>query len=168
MQTATGGSDNTAIGNGSLQLMTTGSNNTGLGWDTLHSVTTGTQNTAIGAACGLAITTHSSNTFVGYNSGNVGTTDADNQTCLGALAKCTGAGAVAIGIDSGGGFVNAGTNEFALGNGNHIVMFRNVTTGAGSAALGANCPATTLTAPKGWIRMRDASGGTIGYIPYWQ
>jgi hypothetical protein len=37
-------------------------------------------------------------------------------------------------------------------------------TGAGSAALGANCPAGTLTAPYKWLKV-IFSDGNVGYIP---
>ncbi len=40
------------------------------------------------------------------------------------------------------------------------------TTGAGSAALGANCPAGTPTAPYTWLEV-IASDGTTVYIPAW-
>ena len=41
------------------------------------------------------------------------------------------------------------------------------TTGAGSAALGANCPATTLTAPYTWVRVKTSDGST-GWLPIWK
>lgn len=41
------------------------------------------------------------------------------------------------------------------------------TTGAGSAALGANCPATTATAPYTWVRVKTSDGST-GFIPIWK
>lgn len=41
------------------------------------------------------------------------------------------------------------------------------TTGAGSAALGANSPATTNTAPYTWIQATAADGSTV-YIPAWK
>lgn len=41
------------------------------------------------------------------------------------------------------------------------------TTGAGSAALGANSPATTNTAPYTWIKVKTADGSTA-YIPAWK
>lgn len=40
-------------------------------------------------------------------------------------------------------------------------------TGAGSAALGSNSPATTLTAPYKWITVY-ASDGTTCYLPIWK
>lgn len=41
------------------------------------------------------------------------------------------------------------------------------TTGAGSAALGTNSPATTNTAPYTWIRAVSSDGSTV-YIPAWK
>jgi len=41
------------------------------------------------------------------------------------------------------------------------------TTGAGSAALGANCPASTLTAPYTWVQITTSDGSTA-YIPAWK
>jgi hypothetical protein len=40
-------------------------------------------------------------------------------------------------------------------------------TGAGSAALGANCPAITLTAPYKWATVVTSDGST-GYVPIWK
>jgi hypothetical protein len=41
------------------------------------------------------------------------------------------------------------------------------TTGAGSAALGANCPATTVTAPNTWLKVEDSAGNVL-YVPAWK
>lgn len=41
------------------------------------------------------------------------------------------------------------------------------TTGAGSAALGANSPAVTNTAPYTWLKVISADGSTV-YIPAWK
>lgn len=41
----------------------------------------------------------------------------------------------------------------------------NGVTGAGSAALGANCPATTPAAPATWTTV--SLNGTPAYIPVW-
>jgi hypothetical protein len=40
-------------------------------------------------------------------------------------------------------------------------------TGAGSAALGANCPAVTPLQPYTWEKGTSADGSTI-YIPVWK
>jgi hypothetical protein len=39
--------------------------------------------------------------------------------------------------------------------------------GAGSAALGANCPATTATAPYTWLKALASDGSTV-YLPAWK
>lgn len=49
-------------------------------------------------------------------------------------------------------------------NGNNLVGIPNGSTGAGSAALGSNSPAVTLTAPATWIPVTLANGTTV-YIP---
>lgn len=41
------------------------------------------------------------------------------------------------------------------------------TTGAGSALLGANCPASTVSAPYTWIQATSSDGSTV-YIPVWK
>lgn len=41
------------------------------------------------------------------------------------------------------------------------------TTGGGSAALGANCPASTVAAPYTWMQMLSADGSTV-YVPAWK
>ena len=41
------------------------------------------------------------------------------------------------------------------------------TTGAGSASLGANCPAVAPTAPYTWIQVKTADGSTA-YVPAWK
>lgn len=43
----------------------------------------------------------------------------------------------------------------------------NEATGSGSAALGANCPATTPSAPHTWEKIVTSDGST-GYIPVWK
>lgn len=43
----------------------------------------------------------------------------------------------------------------------------NESTGAGSALLGANSPAATLTAPYKWIKFTTSDGSTV-YIPCWK
>jgi len=57
---------------------------------------------------------------------------------------------------------NTGVSEL------HAVKFAGANgTGAGSAALGANSPASTLTAPYTWITVTTADGSTA-YIPAWK
>lgn len=58
----------------------------------------------------------------------------------------------------------------ALGTGTTRTMRLNRlkgTTAAGTPTLGANCPATTLTAPYQWIEVTTSDGSTA-YIPAWK
>ena len=57
---------------------------------------------------------------------------------------------------------NAGVN--VKGN---VTFSGTNSTGSGSAALGANCPAITATAPYTWIKV-IAKDGTTVYIPAWE
>jgi hypothetical protein len=43
----------------------------------------------------------------------------------------------------------------------------NEATGAGSALLGANCPATTASAPYTWLKIRSSDNSNV-YIPVWK
>jgi hypothetical protein len=70
----------------------------------------------------------------------------------------------------------AGDSDFMIYNGtawtfdnNHagILQFQQATTGAASAALGANSPATVATAPYTWIQAKAPDGTTV-YIPAWK
>lgn len=71
---------NSAVGNGALQLNTTGSNNSAFGTNALYSNTTGSNNTA-----------------VGNNANNVGSTSYTNNTCLGANSMVSGSNQVQLG-----------------------------------------------------------------------
>jgi hypothetical protein len=57
------------------------------------------------------------------------------------------------------------------GTGNAVVVgtlrCKTNATGSGSAALGANCPATTVSAPYTWIKMISSDGSTV-YVPAWK
>jgi len=70
-------------------------------------------------------------------------------------------GNLVIGTSSDNGFAlyNNGTSYF---NGN--IQIAQNSTGAGSAALGRNCPAIDPTTPYTWIKMISADGSTV-YIP---
>ena len=48
-----------------------------------------------------------------------------------------------------------------------IVKYLTTSVGAGLAALGANCPAVTLTAPFAWVQAQASDGSTI-WIPGWK
>lgn len=68
----------------------------------------------------------------------------------------------------------AGGTNYAIFTGTGIILHGdsvktvagNESTGAGSAALGANCPAVTLTAPYKWIKMLTSDGSTVYYPVY--
>jgi hypothetical protein len=60
-------------------------------------------------------------------------------------------------VRSDGGITQTGTPRFNGPN----------PTGAGSASLGANCPATTTTAPYKWIQVTTQDGSTA-YVPCWK
>lgn len=65
----------------------------------------------------------------------------------------------AIYKDSNGDIISAGVLHFTSAS--------NESTGAGSASLGANSPAITLTAPYKWLKIK-LSDGSVGYIPIWK
>jgi hypothetical protein len=59
-----------------------------------------------------------------------------------------------------------GSSKLSIDNTGVIQVSQN-STGAGSAALGANSPATTNTAPYTWIKMKSSDGSTV-YVPAWK
>jgi hypothetical protein len=95
------------------------------------------------------------------------TASAVNYTSMTGGATGTGPTILGTGTDS-----NVDLRLSAKGTGN-IRMLNNPrfdgtnSTGAGSAALGSNCPAGTLTAPYKWIQAVSADGSTV-YIPAWK
>ncbi len=89
-------------------------------------------------------------------------------TCLGYKTHCTAAGAVAIGVSTAGVAASATlANQIALGTTAHLVKFSNNTTGTGTALLGSNCPAATVSAPFTWIKLHSKTG-TVVYVPAWK
>lgn len=77
---------------------------------------------------------------------------------------------------SGTNFSDAGTNTIAMVEQDGVVRIDagkqqtaavNEATGAGSAALGANCPAVTVGAPYKWIKMTTSDGSAV-YCPVWK
>lgn len=176
--TLTGG-NLTAVGYIALQSAT-GGNNTAVGAQAGSAVTTGSSNTLLGALCGQSILVGANNTLVGKSAGtnSVDTNGATalgsatvavaNSLALGLSASATGNGSVALGTDNTGAGTSVTTNNtIALGNANHKVRISNNTSGAGSAALGANCPAVTATAPYTWFAMLSSDGSTV-YVPAWK
>ncbi len=59
-----------------------------------------------------------------------------------------------------------------VGTNDRFVIVASTATGAGSAALGANSPAATPTAPAWWVTVNvcnsDGTGCQTGYIPVWK
>lgn len=181
----TSGIENTAFGR-SAAAGTSGNSNIAVGYFA-SAGTTGSENVAIGAGAGAG-TSGGNNTQIGYNAGQNITTGNDNTavgafsgptgtaitptTCLGSSTSCTllANGGVAIGIDHSSNSAQAkNQDDFVLGTANHIMVFSNHSTGGTTTILGTNSPAVSAT-PAGWIKMRasNASGSTIGWIPFWQ
>ena len=170
----TTGNYNTASGMNALQNNTTGNQNTASGMNALYSNTTGYSNTASGFEAGYtatpanATTTAVGQTLSGFQSGQGTATQANYISTLGYQTLVDNAGGVAIGADSTGVGAHANAvDEIALGTANHQVRLFNNTTGAGSALLGANCPAVTVTAPYTWFKMLSGDGSTV-YVPAWK
>lgn len=189
LKAATSGG-NTAVGASAMTAATSASGTTALGLSAAAAVTTGVNSVYIGQNAGYkpagtlanASVLGSSNTFVGYQTGVNSAGDYSNGTALGhqalvngnyatALGKGTvagAAGAVAIGVDHLGTSASTTTQDvIALGTVNHQVQISNNATGAGSAALGANCPAVTATAPYTWLKLMSSDGSTV-YAPVWK
>ena len=115
-----------------------------------------------------ATTTANGQTLIGYQSGQGTPTQANYISTLGYQTLADAAGGVAIGTDHTGAGAHATAQDaIALGTALHQVKISNNATGAGSAALGANCPATTTTAPYTWLKMLSGDGSTV-YIPCWK
>tara|TARA_R110000868_G_scaffold139996_1_gene355257 strand:- start:191 stop:1078 length:888 start_codon:yes stop_codon:yes gene_type:complete len=85
----TTGDGNAALGKDALALCTTGDNNTGLGHKAMsNGVVTGDDNTALGRSAGYNVTSGDNNIFLGHDSGYTGSpggniTTASNEICLG-------------------------------------------------------------------------------------
>lgn len=73
----------------------------------------------------------------------------------------------AVAIQTGVGRVDIGDTLQLSGGVLKNAVSGNESTGAGSAALGANSPAVTLTAPFKWLKM-ILSDGSVGYTPVWK
>lgn len=70
-----------------------------------------------------------------------------------------------------GSSISAGDNVLTVNTGTFIIGGTPQATvdgtGAGSALLGANSPASTLTAPYTWLTMKSSDGSTV-YVPAWK
>lgn len=188
LQNMTTGGNNTALGAQAGQAVGLGSVNVFVGSSAGVGVTSGSNITAVGYKAGVTgtganqVTTASQGTYIGCFAGPSSTTqglgqvaigyqslvDGANSTAIGTGAQAKAAGSVAIGHDNSSGAATTTTaNAFVLGTSLHLIQMSNNTTGAGSAALGANCPATTATAPYTWIKMLAGDGSTV-YVPAWK
>jgi hypothetical protein len=157
LHNAVGGAANIAIGTNALQSVTSGSNNVAFGYQAGYTATPAN-------ACVAGI----GNTLIGLNTGAGTTADPSYTTCLGYTAQCDASGGVAIGTDhTGAGAHSTAQDVIALGTANHQIQIKNNTTGAGSALLGANSPAVTLTAPYTWFKLMSSDGSTV-YVPAWK
>ena len=176
---------NVAVGSGCGVALTTGQNNVALGYKAFNHATTASSNVVIGDNAAQSLLSGGTNVIIGNIAGNsaivggsnnvaignntqTSTPDVSHTTSIGASAFCNANGGVAIGVDSGGiAAESLNANDFTLGSASHVIQFSNSAhTGSGSALLGSNCPASTLTAPHGWIEIRNGLGA-IGYFPYW-
>jgi hypothetical protein len=48
-----------------------------------------------------------------------------------------------------------------------FMHYKNNSTGSGTASLGSNSPASTLTAPYTWLKFKSSDGSTV-YVPAWK
>lgn len=171
LQTSVTATDTTAVGDAALQVATGGTVSTAIGSGALGRQTSGGNNTALGVNAGNTAnftTTAQNQTLIGAGTGQTSATARNNIVCLGTGTTAGAAGVVAIGIDHNGLSATSSTQDvIALGTVLHQVQLANNSTGAGSAALGANSPAVTNTAPYTWFKMMSSDGSTV-YVPAWK
>jgi hypothetical protein len=127
----TTGTDNTAVGNGALDVNVAGASNTAVGSNALGANVSGNQNTAIGHNA-LLLSTVSGNTAVGFATLDAATT-ATNNTAVGSNALGS--------VNTSGNNTAVGANAFqALTGGNNTAVGNNAgfstTTGGSNAFLG--------------------------------
>lgn len=164
LNAVTTGNEITAVGSGAGVGLTSASAATLVGYGSGHALTSGASATMIGSLAGKAVSTAAGVTCLGAGAGNTSTTNNSYMTLLGYGTIGTGAGAVAIGVDSGGNPASAGANQIALGTPNHQVYVPGTlridtalasTATAGSATLPAN-PATFLPINLGGVNYKLA------------
>lgn len=166
------GTSNVAVGAESQREVITGRQNTSIGHGALNKNVTGIGNTAGGQLAGYnatgnhsvflgfqsayspnsvganATTTGFAQTLLGALTGQGSTTARNYITCLGYKTTADGAGAVAIGTDSGGvGAAATTANEIALGTANHFVKVRGRTETAASTTTTAGLRVAHGAAP---------------------
>lgn len=144
--------NNTAVGVYALLTQSTsGGDSTAVGFQAGRGVTTGDSQTLLGYGAGYdpngvaanATTTAIGQTLVGKQTGQGSATQRNYITCLGYRTTADGAGAVAIGTDSGGaGAAALAANEIALGTALHSVkVLGRLRTAVGTTAQsGINVP----------------------------
>ena len=190
LYTTVTGNYNVAVGVGALGAQDGTADNLGIGYYAGGAVTTAASSVFLGSSAGNkpnnvagnATTTGTRQTCVGYQTGQGSATqrtdivavgwravvDGNGAIAIGASTNAGAHGAVAIGQDHTGAAASTTTqNVIALGTALHQLQLKNNTTGAGSAALGANSPAITNTAPYTWIKMMSSDGSTV-YVPCWK
>jgi len=161
LQVTANGVEAASIGNGPIRVPST----SGFGW---------VSGAATIGATDLALFRDAANTLALRNVANAQTfnvygsfTDVSNKDYL-SIGKAAGGDAFISTIKAGTGtaanlnltaatVILTGTPKWAGTN----------STGAGSALLGANSPASTLTAPYTWITVTTSDGST-GYMPVWK
>lgn len=164
------GSNNTAIGEGSLTANTSGSDNVSVGLRSLYTNTTGGFNTACGRDALRLNLTSSNNTAVGYGAAYSTTASANTAVGYQALnSNTTGASNIAVGYQAGYSNLTSGDNVYlgyragysatsafntilgnyagygATGNNNSIVgynAFNAITSGRGNTGLGYSAGST--------------------------
>ena len=126
----------------------------------IQATTTASQNWNIYSAAG---TGNQARNYLGGNTGiGVGSDSPTNTLYVKNGTASTGATTVVFDIGAG---QSSTSTILTLGG---VIRFNGQnTTGAGSAALGSNSPATTNTAPYTWIRAVSSDGSTV-YIPAWK
>ena len=115
-----------------------------------------------------------------YNSiGVLGVTNSSGTFNIGVMAyigssdpTSTQAKSSALCVDNGGNSVPVaifgvnGTTKLSISS-SGILQYNTNTTGSGTALLGTNCPATTVSAPYTWLQMQSSDGNTV-YVPAWK
>jgi hypothetical protein len=165
LSAVTSGTQNTAVGEGTLQDNTAGGNNTALGYVALQHNTTGVQNTAFGSGALVANTTGGLNTALGVTTLEVNTTGVQNTaTGYGALHSSTGNNNTANGYNALT-LLGSGDGNIAIGSG----ALGTITSGTDNIAIGAT---TGTSGDTGVIRigqpgthMRFFAAGITGVTP---
>jgi hypothetical protein len=161
LQAVTSGSANVSIGAEALQANTTASDNTAVGRSALYTNTTGASNVAVGQSALLNNTTASNNTAVGYQAGYNNETG-DANVYIGRLAGFTGTTArlnTFVG-DEAGGLITTGASNTFIGNDSGYA----VTTGSNNSILGAyngNQGGLDIRTLSNYIVLSDGAGNPL-------